>query len=375
MTEAEELQKLKDNSPYALSINPSEDGWTAPQIKEKFWKGLIVLYDFIKGDRASLEEWKTEITTALGVINAATHVMARAAADEDGSNIKQTYAKITEIQNGLIATLKYIKTNGQTANISDLEREIASVDTSLSTFIASYFNGEKAKKAVTADSAETAVKDSAGRVIKDTYALASNYSILQGLVEAIENGTSVVDKARKDQDGNRIDQTYVKISNIVNALDDTSTTKPLSAAQGKALKDALDTLSNYIYNGASNTSIDRLAEVFAFLTNHDDDETLDAVLALKVSKSDIVDNLTTEATDKPLSAKQGKVLKGQIDTKANSSDVYTKSAAEDMVDAKIGGISSVNVITDQDEEKVFDWKLVVRGGKVYLGVDDISETN
>ena len=375
MTEAEELQKLKDNSPYALSINPSEDGWTAPQIKEKFWKGLIVLYDFIKGDRASLEEWKTEITTALGVINAATHVMARAAADEDGSNIKQTYAKITEIQNGLIATLKYIKTNGQTANISDLEREIASVDTSLSTFIASYFNGEKAKKAVTADSAETAVKDSAGRVIKDTYALASNYSILQGLVEAIENGTSVVDKARKDQDGNRIDQTYVKISNIVNALDDTSTTKPLSAAQGKALKDALDTLSNYIYNGASNTSIDRLAEVFAFLTNHDDDETLDAVLALKVSKSDIVDNLTTEATDKPLSAKQGKVLKGQIDTKANSSDVYTKSAAEDMVDAKIGGISSVNAITDQDEEKVYDWKLVVRGGKVYLGVDDISETN
>ena len=58
MTEAEELQKLKDNSPYALSINPSEDGWTAPQIKEKFWKGLIVLYDFIKGDRASLEELK-----------------------------------------------------------------------------------------------------------------------------------------------------------------------------------------------------------------------------------------------------------------------------------------------------------------------------
>ena len=43
-----------------------------------------------------------------------------------------------------------------------------------------------------------------------------------------------------------------------------------------------------------------------------------------VNVSDIVDNLTSTATNKPLSAKQGKVLKDTVDTKANASDVYTK---------------------------------------------------
>ena len=45
----------------------------------------------------------------------------------------------------------------------------------------------------------------------------------------------------------------------------------------------------------------------------------------KVDKTDIVDNLTSTDTDKPLSANQGKVLKDEVDLKANDSDVVKKT--------------------------------------------------
>ena len=45
----------------------------------------------------------------------------------------------------------------------------------------------------------------------------------------------------------------------------------------------------------------------------------------KVDKTDIVDNLTSTDTDKPLSANQGKVLKDEIDLKANDNNVVKKT--------------------------------------------------
>jgi hypothetical protein len=46
----------------------------------------------------------------------------------------------------------------------------------------------------------------------------------------------------------------------------------------------------------------------------------------KVNKTDIIDNLTSIDTDKPLSANQGKVLKGEVDSKANKTEVVKKTA-------------------------------------------------
>ena len=45
----------------------------------------------------------------------------------------------------------------------------------------------------------------------------------------------------------------------------------------------------------------------------------------KVNKTDIVDNLTSTDTNKPLSANQGKVLKDEIDLKANDNEVIKKT--------------------------------------------------
>ena len=108
---------------------------------------------------------------------------------------------------------------------------------------------------------------------------------------------------------------------VVDNLTTNDATKALSAKQGKTLNDTLTVLLDYVYNGASNTSIDRLSEIFAFLVGHDDDETLDALLAGKIAYTDIVDNLTTNDNTKVLSAKQGKVLKDLIDNGVGGSSI------------------------------------------------------
>ena len=52
----------------------------------------------------------------------------------------------------------------------------------------------------------------------------------------------------------------------------------------------------------------------------------------KVNKTDIVDNLTSTDIDKPLSANQGKVLKDEVDLKANDSDVVKKTYITTTID-------------------------------------------
>lgn len=356
-----ERARLEEITPKSLPKNAAESGLGADLLQEKFYAGIFYLHDLLEEARnayASADSGlQSQITTNLNSIN---DLITRMLVVESfiGSNaIQQIRAAIEALQTAM---------NTANGNITNLSTALSTTNTAISTLRNDIVNG-----IITAYKAS---RDGDGNVIKTTYATKSALALTDGEITKIKNGETTVGKSAKDDEGSVIKTTYIKISNIVDSLNDSSTTKPLSAAQGKALKDALDTLSNYIYNGAANANIDRLAEIFAFLTGHDDDETLDALLALKVAISDIVDNLTTENASKPLSAKQGAILKALVDLKANSDDVYDKASAESMVDNKIAGISEVNVITDQDEEKVYDWRIVVRGEKVYLGVNDITET-
>ena len=52
----------------------------------------------------------------------------------------------------------------------------------------------------------------------------------------------------------------------------------------------------------------------------------------KIDKTDIVDNLTSTDTNKPLSANQGKILKGEIDNKANDNEVIKKTDIKTTLD-------------------------------------------
>lgn len=75
-------------------------------------------------------------------------------------------------------------------------------------------------------------------------------------------------------------------------------------------------------------TLDALSEIVAYIKSNK--TLIDAITASKVSVSDIVDDLITNAADKPLSAAQGVALKGLVDAipawaKAASKPGYTKS--------------------------------------------------
>lgn len=73
------------------------------------------------------------------------------------------------------------------------------------------------------------------------------------------------------------------------------------------------------------TTRDQLSEVLALIDANKG--TLDSLTSSKVNVADIVDNLTSTAANKPLSAKQGKALKDLIDGLQSSFDDHTHNYA------------------------------------------------
>lgn len=62
---------------------------------------------------------------------------------------------------------------------------------------------------------------------------------------------------------------------------------------------------------SDDTTLDQLSEIVAYIKNNKD--LIDGITTGKVSVADIVDNLTSTAADKPLSAKQGCILKEMLE--------------------------------------------------------------
>ena len=61
---------------------------------------------------------------------------------------------------------------------------------------------------------------------------------------------------------------------------------------------------------SDDTTLDQLSEIVAYIKNNK--SLIDGITTSKVNVSDIIDDLTTPATSKPLSSKQGVILKGLI---------------------------------------------------------------
>lgn len=74
----------------------------------------------------------------------------------------------------------------------------------------------------------------------------------------------------------------------------------------KNLTDRLDAVAN-----STDDELDQLSEIVAYIKSNK--SLIDSITTSKVNVSDIVNNLTTNVTNKPLSAKQGVVLKALID--------------------------------------------------------------
>ena len=90
------------------------------------------------------------------------------------------------------------------------------------------------------------------------------------------------------------------------------------------------------------------------ITNEIQDSIRDSeIIQGKVNKTDIKDNLLSTDTDKPLSANQGKVLKGLVDTKANTSTVNAlETSLNNRVDAVEDDINDVETALTTKVDKV-----------------------
>lgn len=351
--QAQELKNLKDNSPFALPDDPSSSGWSTAQIKEKFWAAIIILYGYLLTERQRITDLEEEgvdgILEELEKIKDGRTIVKKAIQDKNGNAIDETYAESAKIVDGTIAALKYIKADGTTANIRDLLNDIEGNHEAFTQWIAAYFTNNKANNAINAENANRATRDGNGNIIVNTYATNSAVNAVRTLINNAIDGVLTVSKAAKDQNGAIIDQTYVKKSQVVNALDSTTTDAPLSAYQGKVLKGMIDAINTLL--ASDDTSLDQLQEVVTYIkTNRD---LITAITSAKVNVTDIVDNLTSNISNKPLSAKQGYVLKGLIDALHNTFEPNS-SATYDL------GSSSKK------------WKNLYLSGKITDGTNEAS---
>ena len=247
------------------------------------------------------------------------------------------------------------------------------------------------------------------------YSTGSEYSIdliqQDSLVRVADvNNTltnSSTDKPLSAAMGKKLNDEKLAKTDVVNSLSDSSTNKALSAAQGKALNDRISGLGNvYRVKGTKTNLSDVLALTDAkagdvwnvtnaftlggkpypantnvvcitATSSSDHDEgnwdplggTVD--LSTYVPKSDIVDNLSTSDSKKPLSAKQGLALATMITELEDDKETYQllktfesgTLSTQSEIDAILGPYSSFNA--------------ALNAGKVIHGVykDSINRMN
>ncbi len=146
---------------------------------------------------------------------------------------------------------------------------------------------------------------------------------LQEMLDYINSNKELIDEITTQK---------ISYTDIVDNLVTNEPGRPLSAAQGVVLKgliDALQSAANIEHSGireelqtltnrinaildSDDTTLDELSEIVAYIKNNK--TLIDAITTSKVSVSDIVNDLTTNIANRPLSAAQGVVLKGLIDT-------------------------------------------------------------
>ena len=164
----------------------------------------------------------------------------------------------------------------------------------------------------------------------------------------------------------------VKIADVVDGLTSSSTTKPLSAKQGKELKTLIDNILALL--ASNDTDLDTLQEIVSYIKSNK--SLIEQITINKVNVSDIVDSLTSEATNQPLSAKQGYVLKGLLDaipdSYYNKTQVYNKAE----IDANFGYLeitmqhSNYYDITESEYQETLKKYCIIR---LYLTYTDNNE--
>lgn len=136
---------------------------------------------------------------------------------------------------------------------------------------------------------------------------------------------------RQQNESNRVNK-----ADIVDNLTSEDETKVLSAKQGKVLKNLIDAINAVL--SSDDTDLDTIQELVNNIKANK--TTIDSIVTSKVNVTDIVDNLTSTETNKPLSANQGKILDEKIAT-ANTNITNAINTAKGYTDGEIAGLSNV----------------------------------
>lgn len=149
----------------------------------------------------------------------------------------------------------------------------------------------------------------------------------------------------------------VERSNLVSIIQEaTQSLSGLMSATDKSRLDALYALLGDTED--ADTVVDTINEVLAIFNQYPEGASLVNALAQKVSIADIVDALTSDDPTKPLSAKQGKVLKALIDdtlaTFVAEDSAFNRAEAE-RVTAENGRVAAENARVAAENERAAEF--------------------
>lgn len=117
---------------------------------------------------------------------------------------------------------------------------------------------------------------------------------------------------RVDKNETNIDvltQNKADKSDIIDNLTTNNSNQMLSASQGYRLNNMINDINALLKS--DNVNLDTIQEIVNYIENNKD--LIDSIMLTKVNISDVIDNLTTTDSTKPLSANQGVILKEFID--------------------------------------------------------------
>jgi hypothetical protein len=193
---------------------------------------------------------------------------------------------------------------------------------------------------------------------------ANQGKVLKGLIDGFTsalNELSAVDVTNKaDKVINPVSGNFAGLNAAGNLID--SGKKPTdfeasgtALAQVNALKDSVPTAGDSLRKlyeeiqtlqallTSNDVNLDTVQEIVTFIKNNEG--LINSVSTNKINYSDIIDNLLSTATNRPLSANQGKILKGLIDTLAATIPANETQAT---ILAKIGAGGITEIYLDQD---------------------------
>mgnify|MGYP003300872826 CR=1 FL=1 len=122
--------------------------------------------------------------------------------------------------------------------------------------------------------------------------------------------TQIDTKLQSKSDSNHNHNDLYDTKSAVNTKIDTHNTSTTAHNDIRDLISGLTTRLNTLAN-SDDTTLDQLSEIVAYIKNNR--SLIDGVTTSKVNVADIIDNLTTNITNKPLSAAQGVAIKALID--------------------------------------------------------------